>query len=269
MKNTNKDKGSANMKNTNKDKGSATLCVPSENSNQVSARALLPDAGKSKTLKAPLRFSAEIESEGRTLIQRLTKWRTDAESIANALCAWLDKCHNAGIDGMAWLLKEYPSITPRSLRRLEAIGRGRLLPEIGLDMSYASTVIEKWPVEKQKQLISGGGIVEVAKKDHVTGRVIAERKHFRELSHSEVARAIRVTGPVPVKEQCVAKTIDIKPSYEFDAKACVVVFHRTEWTLTALELLVSRLKSQAMEGLQESMREHVGGAGKLAAARDR
>lgn len=155
-------------------------------------------------------------------------------------------------DGIELITQRYPDLSRGALERLEAIGRGNLLPEFALDSSVAAFHIAKLPMATQAMIIRDG--VEVLKVGGV------HRKPYQALSYQECSQAFEGDHLRSVEEQRAylkqGTPYSHKPRYSIDTELAMVVFHQNcRFKASELEPILERLKALELRKLEADLKK--------------
>ncbi len=239
------------MKNSPKSSDSTTSSALPDSFAARNVPARLPAGGKFMTSSAP---SAEllqglIDSFGAV-------WIDFGRNLLQA-AAIVKRVVDLATDGLDRLLIRYPDISRRTFERLYAVGSGKILPALALDLSYGATLASRLPVAQQERLLSEG--VKVAKAD---GSV--ERKPLKDLSVREAMRVFRLDGAGirsieeqrDLREQVAAP----RPRYEIDAEAGTIYFEHATLTIGQLEAVLTMAKEEVLKRLPQHITKRSGKA---------
>lgn len=155
-------------------------------------------------------------------------------------------------DGIGLILTRYPDLSRSAIERLEAIGRGRLLPQFALDSSPAARYIVDLPAATQSIILRDG--VELLK---VSGVI---RKPYQQLTYAECTQVFGNGKLRSIKEQEKAMEQEAKPKYkqryEIDPVLGVVIFHEDcQFNVLELENLLEKLKQIELKNLQDNLKK--------------
>lgn len=235
------------MKKKSKSSGSATSPRPSGKS-----------GGPSSSEKPVVDATSPISNEQpdvllklETLLEALgAVWMQTARSLRDAgqiVCQIVDMCEN----GLQVIQQRYPDISRNTLARLEAVGRGRLLPELALDPSYGAGRLSVLSIEQQRHW--AGRQLSVVKRGP-EGETMVELKSVQQLSVSEANRVIASDHVRSESEQLALVTAPVRivPRYRFDGEE-IVFNENSRFTVVQLEALLQVLKRKQLARVEQEI----------------
>lgn len=245
------------MSNKSRNSDSGTSCKRSSVSAPLPEPPPLPAAAKSTNSSGPPADSLDsaIEAFGALFLNV----RQSLKNAANLFTAIVDRADG---EGYTMVMKRFPDLTRRTLERLEAIGRGRILPSLALDASYGAGCLSRLPVRLQKKYDETP--VPVVKK--IADGMITEFKPVRELSVNECRQVFDtlkhdIRDEDAQKELLRAHRIEVRPRWEVLESTGEIIFHEeTRLNAAQLEAIVNHLKEAMVRALPQAIRERSGGA---------
>ncbi len=176
----------------------------------------------------------------------------EVENVAKMLVAMVD----ANPKIYDEIVKADPRISHNLLGNLERVGRGQTYGALLFDSSPGARKLLALPISQQKELYEKPvSIVRWA-----NGKSIVEQKSIQQLSRQEanlliddgdrvrsIEEQIKYVNPAPAKVSHRAHRYEIK-----DGK--LRVFPETEFTMTELEEIITRMKAKSIESLEVGMK---------------
>lgn len=203
-------------------------------------------------MKSQLNMKKEIQPKSKMQrLEALLKQTTESLVEAGRLIVEMVREDPANYD----LIKSKFGLSDSVMERFQNIGLGRVSPRLALSTKATASLLEKLPLDIQNKVLDSGVSV-VRSIDG--GKIQSETVPFDDLSYPEAQQALGRSieeQAARLKEKLIV--LPPKPTYETFPKGGpveMVVFHDARFTVAQLEDLVSRLRSDQITGLEQTLK---------------
>lgn len=231
--------------------------VQSARHGNVSNVPKLPDrplsGGSTDSSNAP---STTVENELHKLGNLLASIEAALENAAACVCRIVDLCSDGS--GYSKISQRYPGIGPHMIERLERYGRGKILKDLFWNRSPGAERLSELPIQTQQQFSTN--LIPVVKGQNEDGSPIIEQKPLSELTQREAFQVFDKEGFRSIEGQIEwrHRPVYIQPKFEFDLDKLEVLIGGLRFNATELEVIVHKLKEEAIRRLPDYVRERQG-----------